>query len=118
MSARWRSTIPLRIAQIASGAELGAQRVGTAIVKEAQQRVPVDTSSLQRTIRLVGPLSRGDRTVYQVIAGDETAQRLGYTYNVYYAPSVEYTKRPFLIPAVMTVDVLSDVRDAVREELT
>jgi hypothetical protein len=114
MTARWTSRFPVLQATLAEAAELAAQRVGTKVVKEAKDRVPVDTSSLQRTIRLVGPLSK-DNVHYQVIAGELTAQRLGYDYNVYYAPYVEYNIRPYLIPAAMLVNIVGETRTAVHE---
>lgn len=117
MGARWTSRLSVVAAKIQSGSELTAQRVGTQIVQEAKDRVPVATSSLQRTIRLVGPLNDGSAVHYQVIAGDPTAQRLGYSYTVYYAPIVEYSIKPYLTPAAMTVDVVREAREAVQLEL-
>lgn len=117
MSARWSSRFPILQGKLTEAANLAASRIGTAIVKEAKDRVPVDTSSLQRTIRLVGPLP-GDDTHYQVIAGELTAQRLGYDYNVYYAPYVEYLIQPYLIPSAMLVNVVAETRRAVHEEFS
>jgi len=116
-STKWTSRFPKLAASLRYATEQGAQQAGVAIVAKAKQLVPVETSSLQRTIRLEGPAQQFD-IKYQVLAGDTSAVRVGYRYPVFYAAYVEYLNRPYLTPAANDVDLAAYVKSALLEQWT
>lgn len=116
-STKWVSRIPKLAASLRYAAEQGAQQAGVAIVAKATQLVPVETSSLQRTIRLEGPAQQFN-IAYQVLAGDTSAVRVGYGYPVFYAAYVEYLNKPYLTPAANDVNLADYVKSALLEQWT
>lgn len=113
--ASWSSRLPTFERLLADVALTAGSRIGTEVVDRARRRVRVDTSSLQRTIRLEGPERQGARARFAALAGDLSAQRLGYNYPVFYAAIVEYFIEPYMTPAAMDVDLERLVAEALRD---
>lgn len=106
------------IADVAAATERGLKRAAGFVADIETQLVPVDTSALKQTIRVV----RVSADHYQVIAGDPTATRPNDGRAVDYAPYVEYgtpnsAAQPFVAPAAKAVDVGKEVAAEIRKVL-
>ena len=116
-----KSSIPRLRAALRPAVERGLQTAGVRGVALAQQRVPVDTSALQRTIRLEGPEGSGDVVQYVILAGDPSASRPDGQ-PVIYAPFVEYgtsraAAQPFMGPMARELKPAADVEAEVRKAI-
>lgn len=113
----WDSRFHHLAEKMREAAYVAVSRASVQIVQRAKEMVLVDTSSLQRTIHAEEDVRDLNVIRSYVIAGDETAIRLGYDYPVYYAPHVEYMYKPFLTPAAQSVNLAREVAEAVKEEV-
>jgi HK97 gp10 family phage protein len=117
-----RSAIPALRRGLAPAIERGLERASVRGVALARQRVPVDTSALQRTIRSEGPERQGDAVTYTILAGDPSATRPNDGQPVTYAPFIEWgTSRspaqPFMTPMARELRPEQDVRDEVARAI-
>lgn len=116
-----KSNIPRLRKAIPEALERGVGRAALFVQNVAEQLVPVDTTALQRTIRVEGPEQQGRAVVYQVLAGDPSASRPD-GHPVDYAPHVEYgtsasPAQPFMTPAARAIKPEIEVRAEVRKAI-
>lgn len=114
-----RSNIPALRRALSPAVGTGLRRAGAFWVSLARQLVPVDTSSLQRTIRQE---NLSDEAIV-LRAGDPTATRPNDGQPVVYAPFIEFgtpnsDAQPFALPAYRAIsfprEVVAEVRALVR----